>query len=145
MRLTSHTDYSLKVLMYLNQQKRLVTLNQISEDLGISKNNLIKVSNQLAKLNFIETSRGRVGGLAIKEETGKISLKDIITKTEDIFFLPGCYSGQKCECIFLPTCSLRKSLAEALQAFLSSLAETNLNDVTPPKNKPTSNDMKELL
>jgi Rrf2 family transcriptional regulator, nitric oxide-sensitive transcriptional repressor len=139
MRLTSHTDYSLRVLMYLNQQERLVTLNELSEKLDISKNNLIKASNQLAKLNFIETTRGRVGGLTIKKETGNISLKDIIVKTEEIFFIPGCYSGQRCNCIFLPACLLRKSLFEALDAFLSSLELKTLNDVTPAKNKPTSN------
>ncbi len=145
MRLTSHTDYSLRVLMYLNQQKRLVTLNELSEQLKISKNNLIKVSNQLGKLNFIETIRGREGGLAIKEQTGKTSLKDIINKTEDIFFIAGCYTGEKCDCIFLPACALRKSLSEALEAFLSSLAKKTLNDVTPPKNKLTSNNLKGLL
>ena len=139
MRLTSHTDYSLRVLMYLNQQDRLVTLNELSEKLDISKNNLIKASNQLAKLNFIETSRGRVGGLTIKKETGNISLKDIIVKTEEIFFIPGCYSGQKCDCIFLPACLLRRSLFDALDAFLNSLGQKTLNDVTPAKNKPTSN------
>ena len=130
MRLTSHTDYSLRVLMYLNQQKRLVTLNELSEKLDISKNNLIKVSNQLAKLNFIETTRGRVGGLTIKEE---------------IFFIPGCYSGQKCDCIFLPACLLRKSLIDALDAFLNSLGQKTLNDVTPAKNKPTSNQISKGL
>jgi Rrf2 family nitric oxide-sensitive transcriptional repressor len=81
MRLTDHTDYSLRVLMYLNEQKRLVTLNELSKKTGVSRNNLIKVSNQLAKLDFIETSRGRSGGLVIKEQTGWRTLKEIITGT----------------------------------------------------------------
>lgn len=135
MRLTDHTDYSLRVLMYLNQNKRLVTLNELSEKLRISKNNLIKVSNQLSKLNFIDTLRGRAGGLVIKEEMGEASLKDIVSKTEETFFIAECFSGQKCNCTFLPGCSLKKSLGDALQAFLNSLAQKTLNDVTPSKNK----------
>jgi Rrf2 family nitric oxide-sensitive transcriptional repressor len=130
MHLTDHTDYSLRVLMYLNEEKRLVTLNELAEKVGVSKNNLIKVSNQLAKLNFIETSRGRSGGLTIREETGSRSLKEIIMKTEPSFYIAGCF-GQNCECLYQNRCSLKRSLADALQAFLGSLAQKTLNDVTP--------------
>jgi Rrf2 family nitric oxide-sensitive transcriptional repressor len=133
MRLTDHTDYSLRVLMYLNQQKRLVTLNELSEKLGVSKNNLIKVSNQLGKLNFIETNRGRAGGLTIKATTGKISLREIVTKTEVTFNIAECFAGKRCDCTFLPACSLKKTLFDALQAFLNSLAQKTLDDVTPKR------------
>jgi Rrf2 family nitric oxide-sensitive transcriptional repressor len=130
MRLTDHTDYSLRVLMYLNREKRLVTLNELSEKLLISKNNLIKVSNQLSKLNFIDTTRGRTGGLIIRAETAKRSLKEIIMKTEESFYIATCFAEGKCDCTFLPSCRLRKSLAEAFHAFMHSLAQKTLNDVT---------------
>lgn len=133
MRLTDHTDYSLRVLMYLNQKRTLVTLNELSEKLEVSKNNLIKVSNQLAKLNFIDTTRGRTGGLLIKEETGNKSLKDIILKTEETFHLAECFSNKKSNCPFLPSCFLKKGLQEAFQAFLESLAGKTLNDCTAKK------------
>lgn len=140
MRLTDHTDYSLRVLMYLNQEKRLVTLNELSEKLGISKNNLIKVSNQLAKLNLITTTRGRTGGLLIKKEAGAKTLKDIVTKTEETFNIADCFSGKKCDCLVLSSCFLKKCLSDALDAFLTSLAQKTLNDVTPKqKLKPILN------
>lgn len=132
-RLTDHTDYSLRVLMYLNQEKRLITLNELAEKLKVSKNNLIKVSNQLAKLDLIETSRGRSGGLLIKEETGRKSLKEIITQTEETFFIAECFSGRGADCLFLRGCALKKSLNQALEAFLDSLGKQSLNDVTPRK------------
>lgn len=131
MRLTDHTDYSLRVLMYLNEHKRLITLNELTEKVGISKNNLIKVSNQLAKLNYIETSRGRSGGLLIRIETGRRSLKDIIVSTEPSFYLAQCFSDHKIDCLYQGRCSLKLSLSKALQSFLDSLAQTSLNDVTP--------------
>ncbi len=131
MRLTAHTDYSLRVLMYLNQEKRSVTLNELSETLKVSKNNLIKVSNQLAKLNFIETARGKTGGLTIRNETGSKTLKEIVSQTEETFQIAECFSGEKCDCTFLKNCFLKRSLSEALEAFMDSLSQKTLNDVTP--------------
>lgn len=146
MHLTDHTDYSLRVLMYLNEERRLVTLSELSEKVGVSRNNLIKVSNQLAKLNFIETTRGRSGGLLIREETGRRSLKEIIIKTEPSFYIAECFSGGNCDCIFQTRCSLKRSLADALHAFLGSLAQKTLNDVTPKSNKLNINsNMKGIL
>lgn len=132
MRLTDHTDYSLRVLMYLNEQKRLVTLNELSEKIGVSKNNLIKVSNQLAKLDFIETTRGRSGGLLIKDETGRKNLKEIVMSAEASFYIAECFSGDKnCKCLYRRQCALKNTLSVALQAFFDSLAKRTLNDVTP--------------
>lgn len=131
MRLSGHTDYSLRVLMYLNQTKSLVTLNELSEMLGVSKNNLSKVSNQLEKLGWIETTRGRAGGLLIKNGTGKKSLKEIVIETERTFYIAECFSDERCDCAFLPRCKLKKTLADAMYAFLDSLAEKTLDDVTP--------------
>ena len=135
MRLTDHTYYSLRVLIYLNGHKKLVTLNELSKKVGVSKNNSIKVSNQMAKLNFIETSRGRSGGLIIKNETGRRSLKDIITRTEPSFYVAECFSGQRCDSIYQIRCSLKLSLTDALRAFLDSLAQKTLDDVTPHSNQ----------
>lgn len=143
MHLTDHTDYSLRVLIYLNEKKQLITLNELAEKVGVSKNNLIKVSNQLAKLGFIETSRGRAGGLTIKSETGYKSLKDIISRTEPHFYMAECFSGQKCDCLYRNKCSLKRSLADALQSFLDSLAQKTLNDVTPKLNGTNINNNKQ--
>lgn len=130
-RLTDHTDYSLRVLMYLNQEQRLVTLNELTKRLRISKNNLIKVSKELAKLDFISTTRGRSGGLLIKRATGQKSLKEIITQTEETFYIAECFSERRCDCVFLKGCALKRDLAKALQAFFDSLSTRTLNDVTP--------------
>jgi len=117
--------------MYLNECKRIVTLNELSGKIGVSKNNLIKVSNQLAKLNFVDSTRGRSGGLMIREETGRKSLKEIVMNTEATFNIAECFSGKKCECLYRLRCALKKSLSDALLAFLDTLAQKTLNDVTP--------------
>ncbi|HRO67005.1 MAG TPA: Rrf2 family transcriptional regulator [Pseudobdellovibrionaceae bacterium] len=131
MRLTDHTDYSLRVLMSLNQTKSLATLSELSENLGISRNNLIKVSNQLVKFGYVDAFRGRSGGLKIKPETGRVSLREIVLRTEENLNLAECFSGKDCDCVFLPRCPLKRSLASALKAFLQTLGQTSLDDVTP--------------
>src|SRR5690606_11421158 len=131
MRLTDHTDYCLRVLIYLNRSKTLVTLTELSAKLGISRNNLIKVSNQLSKLGFISTTRGPNGGIRINEGAGKTKLSEVIGKTEESFNIAECFSGKKINCTFLNNCMLRKQLKSALDSFLSTLGESTLDDVTP--------------
>lgn len=130
MRLTDHTDYSLRVLMYLNQNKKLATLTELAEVLSVPRNSLIKVSNQLAKLGYIETSRGRSGGLKIKERTGELSLKKIILQTEETFNLAECFKDKNCSCLFMNMCPLRNKLKDAMNSFLASLDLSTLNDVS---------------
>lgn len=130
MRLTDHTDYTLRVLMYLNRRKVQVTLNELAEELRISRNNLIKVSNQLAKLGYIETTRGRTGGLMITPEAGKASLKEIIKNVEENLAIAECFSTGKSDCTFLRGCRLKKALNDALNAFFESLGRTTLDDVS---------------
>lgn len=131
MRLTDHTDYSLRVLIYLNQTNKSITLTELSENLKISRNNLIKVSNQLAKLNYISSSRGRSGGISLNPKTKNVSLKKIISHTEESFNMAECFSIKGTSCTFVKVCKLKKKLALALDAFLDSLSETTLDDVTP--------------
>lgn len=131
MRLTDHTDYALRVLMYLNKNKGLVTLSELSRGLKVSKNNLIKVSNQLAKLDLIDTTRGRSGGLMIRQGAGQVTLKEIVSQTEESFQMAECFGADKSSCTFGRGCLLKRSLNTALSAFLDSLGRTTLDDVTP--------------
>ncbi|MAV92008.1 MAG: Rrf2 family transcriptional regulator [Bdellovibrionaceae bacterium] len=131
MRLTDHTDYSLRVLIHLNQIKKITTLAELSKTLKISRNNLIKVSNQLSKLDYIISIRGRNGGIELNPKTKTTTLKEIISHTEENFHLAECFSAGGTSCTFVRGCKLKKSLSKALENFLNSLANTTLNDVTP--------------
>lgn len=130
MRLTDHTDYSLRVLMYMNQHKRQVTLNELADVLQISRNSLIKVSNRLTKNKFITSTRGKFGGLTIANNAGKLTIKEIVSKTEESMYIAECFSSSG-NCVFQKKCALKKALKKALKAFLESLGDTNLDDITP--------------
>jgi Rrf2 family nitric oxide-sensitive transcriptional repressor len=130
MRLTDHTDYSLRVLMYLNRTRKLVTLGELAKSLKISRNNLIKVSGQLAKRGLIDASRGKSGGVIIRSDAGQVSLREIISYTEENFHMAECFSG-KTTCTFLIGCELRQTLQSALAAFMAELEKKTLDDITP--------------
>lgn len=131
MHLTDYTDYSLQVLIHLNKYKTQTTLTDLSNALAIPRNHLIKISNELVRLGYIESVRGRSGGILIKEKTGNLSIKEIVLHTENNFHLASCFNRNNCEkCTFLKNCKLKKVFANALDAFLKELEHKTLNDVT---------------
>ena len=72
MRLTTYTDYALRVLIRLAlQPDRLTTIADIAKGYGISENHLMKVVHQLGVAGFIDTVRGRNGGLRLRKSAGR--------------------------------------------------------------------------
>ena len=66
MRLSEYTDYTLRVLMYCAAHPgRQVTIAQLAEHHGVSKNHLMKIVNDLARQGVLQTTRGRGGGLRL--------------------------------------------------------------------------------
>jgi Rrf2 family nitric oxide-sensitive transcriptional repressor len=85
------------------------------------------------KLGYVSSSRGRSGGLKILETTGRETLGSIVRNTEEAFQMAECFSGKKVRCPLFGACSLKSSLGEALDAFLTTLDKRTLNDITPRK------------
>lgn len=135
MRLTQLSDYSLRVLMYLGAQpqERLVTIEEIAAAYGISENHLMKVVHRLAQNGFVETVRGRGGGLRLKGRASGIRLGDVVRAVEEDFSLVECF-GTGNTCRITDVCRLKRVLDQALGAFLTSLDAWSLADlVQKPK------------
>lgn len=130
MRLTLYTDYSLRTLMYLGAQKegRLATIKDISAAYNISKNHLMKVIYELGKAGYIETIRGRGGGIRLAKRPEEINIGTVVRQTEDDFQLVECFDGTTNTCIISPVCGLRHALNRALTAYLNVLDEYTLSD-----------------
>ena len=134
MRLTNFSDYSIRVLMYLaSHPDRLVNIKEIAEAYGISKNHLMKIIYQLGKLGYIDTIRGRNGGLRLAMDPVEINLGGLVRKTEEDFNIVECFSDEHNTCPISPVCRLRGVLNKALYAFLNVLDGYTLEDIT--KNK----------
>jgi Rrf2 family nitric oxide-sensitive transcriptional repressor len=138
MRLTTYTDYSLRVLIYLGvQSEKLVTIKQISEHYGISNNHLLKVVHQLGLLGFIETVRGRNGGLRLARPASQIVIGDVVRKMEQDMALVECFAEGRIDphsdCRIMDACVLKGALTKALQAFLDVLDQYTLAELVAPK------------
>lgn len=136
MQITRYTDYSLRVLMYLAVQgDRLATIREIAESYDISRNHLMKVVHQLNRKGYIETVRGKNGGLRLHLKPADINLGVVVRETEPDFELVECFSSKN-KCNITPVCNLKHVIAEALQSFLSTLDQYTLEDLLPEKNRP---------
>lgn len=133
MRLTSFTDYCLRTLMYLGlKPDELVTISEIAEHYDISRNHLMKVVHELGRLGYIETVRGKHGGMRLNGKPTNIRLGDVIRGTENDMALAECM-GADSNCLLAPTCVLRGVLGEALDAFLEVLNRYTLEDLLAPR------------
>lgn len=131
MRLSEYTDYTLRVLMYCAaHRQRLVTIGELAEHHGLSKNHLMKVVNDLARQGLIETTRGRGGGLRLLKEPGAIRIGDVVRASETDFRLVECFDPATNACTLTPSCRLKHLFDEALQGYFRALDGATLADVT---------------
>jgi Rrf2 family nitric oxide-sensitive transcriptional repressor len=134
MRLTYMSDFSLRVLMYAGAMpRRLVTIEEIAEAYGISENHLMKVVHGLAQRGFIETVRGRGGGIRLARPAGDITVGAVIRAVEDDFALVECFRADN-TCRITEVCRLRGALQQALGAYFDVLDNWTLAElVAKPK------------
>lgn len=131
MRLTMYTDFSLRVLIYLGlkEEGKLATIQEISDAYNISKNHLMKVTFELGKAGFIDTVRGRGGGIRLADRPENLNIGTVVRKMEDDFHLVECFNSEHNQCPISPVCGLRGVLGKALHAYLAVLDECTLDDL----------------
>ncbi|MBV6431836.1 MAG: HTH-type transcriptional repressor NsrR [Bryobacteraceae bacterium] len=131
MKLTAYTDYSLRVLMYLGLRgERLTTISELSGTYGLSANHLMKIIHNLGKLGYIETVRGRGGGMKLAGAPEEINLGQVIRQMEPDFAVAECLDpDHPSACIIMPACRLQLILGKAVEAFLDVLDNHTLADL----------------
>lgn len=129
MQLTTHTDYALRLLVYLavHHGKQPATIQDAASRFGISSNHLAKVAQTLVQHGYIVSHRGRGGGLKLALPVGDIGIGKLVRKTENLQLLP-CFSDE-IACPIQPACILRNALHKAQAAFLKVLDDYTLADV----------------
>jgi Rrf2 family nitric oxide-sensitive transcriptional repressor len=134
MRLTTFSDYTLRVLIYLGvHDDEIATVGQIAGAYGISANHLTKVVHYLAQGGYIETARGKGGGMRLGLAPEKINLGELVRGTEDNRELVECFDRDRSDCRIESACVLRGVLGQALDAFFRSLDAYTLADLIVPK------------
>lgn len=129
MRLTTFSDYSLRVLMYLAlQEERLATIQEIARAYAISQSHLMKVVHQLALNGVVETVRGKGGGLRLALDPAQIRLGDVVRHAEGDAPIVECLSGEP-RCGIAPACKLAGVLVRAFDALYAELDRYTLADL----------------
>lgn len=129
MQLTLHTDYSLRVLIYLaDKGDTLATISEVASFYEISRNHLVKVVHHLAGAEFIQTTRGKNGGMRLARPPEEISVGEVVRKMEPNFDIVECFNAENRACTVAPLCALKGVLQQAGNEFLSLLDRYTLAD-----------------
>lgn len=134
MRLTVYSDYALRLMMYLALNgERLSTISEIAAAYDISKAHLMKITHELGQKGFIDTVRGRQGGMRLAKDADKIGVGEIVRASEPDFAIVPCMERDAgIVCVIQPACLLKRALASAASAFLDVLDGYTLADLTRP-------------
>jgi len=130
MRLTRFTDNALRCLTFLAlREGESVTVTEIAARMRMSEDHLFKVISGLAEAGYVETQRGRGGGVRLKRASEDISVGKVVRTTEESFALVECFDRATNTCPIAPACVLASTLDRALNAFLEVLDGVTLADL----------------
>lgn len=129
MQLTAHTDYALRLLIYLavKQDNEPASVLDIAQRYGISSHHVAKVARTLVQQGYLISHRGRGGGLALTRPASDINIGEVVRGTENLRLLE-CF-GPDSSCPIDPACTLKGVLGQGLQAFLDVLDQYQLSDL----------------
>ena len=130
MRLTTFTDYSLRVLMYVAAAPEgRSTIAEVAEAFGISESHLVKVVHLLGKEGVLLNTRGRGGGLRLARSPDEISIGRVVRATEGRDYAAECFDAQHNTCRLAGRCRLQHALEEAVAGFYAVLDHYSLEDM----------------
>ena len=136
MKITTHTDYALRVLIQVGLSgEHLVRIADIAASFGISHNHLMKVVHRLGTLGFLETVQGRHGGIRLARAADSITVGEVVRKLEADIALVECFNPKTSRCRIQGACALKRALANAQEAFLETLDGVTLADILRPRRR----------
>jgi len=124
-RLTRYTDIAIRTMLYLaTNDGRLCLIGEIAEAYGISQNHLMKVVSDLAGSGYVQSLRGRGGGIRLARPSDQINIGQMVRHTEGKFDLVGCGV-----CTLAPACGMVCAFKDAIEIFFSTLELYSLADI----------------
>lgn len=130
MRISMFTDYAFRVLIQAAvRAPQKVTIDEVAQAYGISRNHLIKVINGLGRAGFLVTTRGRSGGFTLARPANRIKVLEVVNFGEEGQAFVECFDHIHNRCVITPACRLKSMLAEAIQAFNAVLDRYTIADI----------------
>lgn len=132
MRLTTMTDYAMRLLMYVAQHPdRLCTISEVAGAYDISEAHLMKITYRLGRSGWLETVRGKGGGMRLAAAPDEIRLGAVVRSIESDFDIVDCFVSDSA-CQLSGQCRLSGIITGALQSFMRHLDAYTLADLLPP-------------
>lgn len=129
MRLTSFSDYALRLLIYAGRHPgRLITVEEAAAAYDISRSHLTKVANVLTRAGFLISVRGRTGGLEMGRDPAGLSLGEVLRVTEPDVAAAECFGPEEIRDQNRPG-ALDAAIRDALGAFLGVMDRRTLADL----------------
>lgn len=129
MRITRFSDFGLRVLIYLvpaRESRPPVTVAEIASQFNIPVNHLVKVVGHLARAGWVQTTRGRAGGLRLNIDPRSLKIGDVLRELEGDTELINCDAQ---DCALRLNCGLREALRVGMHAFYDAMNAYTLADV----------------
>ncbi|GGB28290.1 MULTISPECIES: RrF2 family transcriptional regulator [Rhodobacterales] len=137
MRLTSFTDYGLRMLMRLaSAPDRAFSTADLAKEFQLSRNHLIKIMQKLGRAGLVQTRRGGGGGATLACAPKEIRLGDVVRVLEEGQALVECFQPNGGDCTIDGCCRLKARLRVAEMAFIENLNRSTLADVALPAPEP---------
>ncbi|MFV0301153.1 MAG: RrF2 family transcriptional regulator [Paracoccus sp. (in: a-proteobacteria)] len=134
MRLTSFTDYGLRMLMRMaSAPDRAFSTADLAEEFGLSRNHLTKIMQQLARGGIVETRRGGGGGAVLCRAAREVRLGDVVLLLEQGQSLVECLGPGGGDCSIEGCCRLKTRLRRAEAVFIEDLNQSTLADIALPE------------
>lgn len=127
MKLTLKTDYSLRVLIFLQKEGK-ATITEIANFYGIKKNHLSVVVNKLSDLGYVTTIPGPKGGIEFNPKMAHKTVAELFTAFEELDVVE-CFNAETNTCHLSPTCKLKHMLKKATNSFLNELKAYQIKDL----------------
>lgn len=131
MRLTTKTNLAARVLMAcaVNEGRTLRSV-EIADACNASLNHLLLVVGALQTHGFVETIRGRNGGLRLARAPAQISIGEVFRVFEAGVPFAECFAPDTNTCPLSAACRLRSFVSRAVEAFYHELDMVTLADLT---------------
>lgn len=127
MQLTKHTDYAFRTLIFLAANREgLCNIQQVAQTFELSKSHLMKIVNQMVHAGWVESVRGKNGGIRLAKDPGDINVADVVTTMEQTLTPINC---DEPPCILKNGCQLKSFLWKAQKEFIRHLKQYTLADV----------------
>lgn len=138
MRLTLYSDFAVRLMLFLaTHEDRLCSISEIARAYGISQNHLMKVTSDLAGSGYVQSLRGRGGGLRLARPAREINIGSLVRHTEGKVDIVGCG-----DCVLAPACGMVCVFKDAVESFFMKLDQYSLADIIA-KGRP--NQLRQIL